>query len=224
MRESPRLRIGGFVPFSTVDDPDHLAAVVFCQGCPWRCRYCHNPHLQPVRTLTANSLHWEDVEATLRDRRGLLDSVVFSGGEPLMQRALAHTMSVTRSMGFRIGLHTAGISPRRLVSVLPLIDWVGFDVKAPFSDYVRITGHAHGDAVRASLACLVASGKPYEVRITTDDSLLTGHDAHQIGCELSHLGIERVVLQRVRQGMTIAAIPSSFVDTLARSIKSIEIR
>lgn len=72
-------------------------------------------------------------------------------------------MSVTRSMGFRIGLHTAGISPRRLVSVLPLIDWVGFDIKAPFSDYMRITGHAHGDAVRASLACLVASGKPYEV-------------------------------------------------------------
>ena len=102
MRESPRLRIGGFVPFSTVDDPDHLAAVVFCQGCPWRCRYCHNPHLQPVHTLTANSLHWEDVEATLRDRRGLLDSVVFSGGEPLLKLdSLVYGLRLARENGFR---------------------------------------------------------------------------------------------------------------------------
>ena len=86
----PGLRVGGLVPLSTTDYPDHLSAVVFCQGCPWRCAYCHNPHLLPRRS--DSEIAWPDVLAFLDRRRGLLDAVVFSGGEPTLQRALPDAM------------------------------------------------------------------------------------------------------------------------------------
>src|SRR5689334_15533531 len=111
------LRIGGLTPLSTTDYPGQLAAVVFCQGCPWRCSYCHNPHLLSARAKHA--LGWDDVAAFLSRRRGLLDAVVFSGGEPLAQAALPDAMRQTKAMGYRIGLHTGGAYPPRLVAVLP---------------------------------------------------------------------------------------------------------
>ena len=79
-----RLRVGGLTPLSTTDYPGELAAVVFCQGCPWRCGYCHNPHLLSVRG--ASEIAWVDVLAFLRRRQGLLDAVVFSGGECFLLR------------------------------------------------------------------------------------------------------------------------------------------
>ena len=71
---------------------------------------------------------------------GLLDAVVFSGGEPTLQAGLLDAMLEVRELGFKIGLHTAGMYPQRLAAILPLMDWVGMDVKAPFADYARITG------------------------------------------------------------------------------------
>src|SRR5690242_19840999 len=127
------LNIGGFVPFSATDYPDHLCAVVFCQGCPWRCGYCHNAHLQAAAART--SIRWQDVLVFLGTRRGLLDAVVFSGGEPTMQRALPDAMREVKAQGFKVGLHTAGIYPRKLAMLLPLVDWTGLDVKAPFDRY-----------------------------------------------------------------------------------------
>ena len=72
------LRVGGLTRLSASDYPGKLAAVVFCQGCAWRCGYCHNPELQPARG--AYEIPWADVLAFLEKRRGLLDAVVFSGG------------------------------------------------------------------------------------------------------------------------------------------------
>ena len=90
-------RIGGFVPFSATDYPDHLSAVVFCQGCPWRCGYCHNVHLQPATNAT--ELAWNSILSFLERRRGLLDAVVFSGGEPTLQHALAGAMRAVKALG-----------------------------------------------------------------------------------------------------------------------------
>ncbi|PKO61543.1 MAG: anaerobic ribonucleoside-triphosphate reductase activating protein, partial [Betaproteobacteria bacterium HGW-Betaproteobacteria-17] len=131
------LHVGGLTPLSTTDWPGMLAAVVFCQGCPWRCGYCHNPDLIPARG--DHEIPWEDVLAFLRRRRGLLDGVVFSGGEPTAQAGLLDAMREVRELGFKIGLHTGGMYPQRLAAVLPLVDWVGLDVKAPFADYPRVT-------------------------------------------------------------------------------------
>jgi pyruvate formate lyase activating enzyme len=143
------LRIGGLTRLSASDFPGRLAAVVFCQGCAWRCGYCHNPHLQAPRGT--DEIAWREVLAFLERRRGLLDAVVFSGGEPTLQASLRQAMEEAKRMGYLIGLHTAGIVPRRLAQVLPLVDWVGMDVKAQFEGHERVTG-TRGSARRARLS------------------------------------------------------------------------
>lgn len=192
------LRIGGFVPFSTTDYPEHLAAVVFCQGCPWRCVYCHNPHLLPARGTTPHA--WSSIAAFLETRRGLLDAVVFSGGEPTLQHALSAAMHAVRDMGFKVGLHTAGIYPRNLASVLPLVDWVGIDVKAPFDSYDRVTGFAKsGGAARESAQAVIESGVAHEFRTTFDRAVLGPRDLDIIADTLARMGAGRHLLQPCRR-------------------------
>jgi pyruvate formate lyase activating enzyme len=140
------LRVGGLTRLSATDFPGRLAAVVFCQGCAWRCGYCHNPELQPRRGC--GEIAWSDVLVFLERRRGLLDAVVFSGGEPTQQRGLGRAMRAVKALGYLVGLHTAGIVPRRLAEVLPLVDWVAMDVKAKFDEHERVTG-VRGSASRA---------------------------------------------------------------------------
>ena len=151
------LRVGGLTPLSASDYPGKLAAVVFCQGCAWRCAYCHNPEL-----LSFNSrelIPWERVLAFLEKRRGLLDAVVFSGGEPTLQRSLPEAMREVKELGYLVGLHTAGIAPRMLARVLPLVDWVGMDLKAGWDQHERVT-QVDGSAARAkrSMELIVSSG------------------------------------------------------------------
>ncbi len=191
------LKVGGYTAFSATDYPGQLSAVVFIQGCPWRCGYCHNPHLQP---RTADSpIDWHTLRATLARRVGLLDAVVFSGGEASMDPALAAAMTEVRAMGFKVGLHTACIYPARLQSVLPLVDWVGFDVKAPFSDYATITGIANsGDPARACVQAILASGVTYECRTTVHAQQLPPEALITMARQLAALGVQNYVLQEFR--------------------------
>jgi pyruvate formate lyase activating enzyme len=164
------VRIGGFTPLSTCDWPGLLAATVFCQGCALRCEYCHNPDLIPATGRT--SLRWDEVISVLRRRRGLLDGVVFSGGEPTMDPALAEAMREVRDHGFRVGLHTSGVFPRRLHRVLDLVDWVGLDVKAPPRLYGTVSGVPNvASRVWESLELLGGNTVPYEVRTTMHPDL-----------------------------------------------------
>ena len=167
------LLIGGLLPFTTIDYPGALAAVLFCQGCPWRCLYCHNRHL--LAQEGAAPVSWQEALALLERRRDLLDAVVFSGGEATLQAALPDAMRVVRAMGFRVGLHTAGPYPQRLRQCLPLLDWVGMDLKAPFDEYERITGIAgSGAAAEESAALLRQSGVAHQFRTTLDPFLQEG--------------------------------------------------
>jgi pyruvate formate lyase activating enzyme len=191
------LRVGGLTPLSTTDWPGMLAAVVFCQGCPWRCGYCHNPDLIPARG--DNEIAWEEVMSFLRRRQGLLDGVVFSGGEPTLQRDLPQAMREVRALGFRIGLHSGGAYPDKLAAVLPLVDWVGLDVKAPFAAYPRITGAAgSGAPALASLEHLLASGVDHEIRTTVHPALLADAEVEQLAQALSSRGVKRYVVQAFR--------------------------
>jgi pyruvate formate lyase activating enzyme len=156
------LRVGGLTKCSASDYPGRLAAVVYCQGCAWRCGHCHNPELQPARG--AREIPWAEVRAFLERRRGLLDAVVFSGGEPTLQAGLAAAMREVKAMGFLVGLHTAGIVPRRLAQVLPLVDWVAMDAKAAFDAHESVT-HVRGSGRRAqrSYELIRASGVAREL-------------------------------------------------------------
>lgn len=188
------LDVGGLVPLSTTDFPGRLSAVVFLQGCPWRCRYCHNPELQA--RAAAGDLAWSAVLDFLDRRVGLLDAVVFSGGEPTLQPGLARAVEEVRRRGFAAGLHTAGIYPRRLAQALPRLDWVGLDIKAGFGAYERVIGRRAGaSAARASLELLVASGVPHEVRTTWHPDLLGAADLLHMARDLARRGVRHFALQ-----------------------------
>lgn len=191
------LRIGGFEPLSAVDWPGQLAAVVFCQGCGWQCRYCHNPHLIPHEPPSP-AVAWTDVVAWLGRRRGLLDGVVFSGGEPTLQPGLPAAVAAVRALGFQVGLHTGGSVPENLAALLPHLDWVGFDFKAPFDRYTQVTGHDHGARARESFRLLCASGVAVEVRTTWHPSLLSAADLGAMAQTLAGAGRADWVIQRFR--------------------------
>jgi pyruvate formate lyase activating enzyme len=219
--------IGGLTPLTTIDFPGRLAAVVYLRGCPWRCSYCHNRSLlAPHRSAT--DLCWRQTYAFLERRRGLLDAVVFSGGEPTSQRALSDAIVEARDLGFEVGLHTGGPYPNRLRRLLPLLDWVGMDIKAPFDHYERITGVAgSGAKARQSARCLLASGVPHEFRTTLDTALLSAPEVLRTAQQLAELGVRRYVLQRSREpngtpvsgwldDLTLARLASYFDDFAVR--------
>ena len=198
--ESPRApKLGGFVRFSSCDWPGKLAAVVFISGCPWRCRYCHNPHLQ-TRSKEPGEPAWSDVLSWLKSRQGLLDGLVFCGGEPLAEPLLPEMMQQVKAMGFDIGLHTGGGYPNRLRECLPLVDWIGFDVKAPFPDYPRITcAKGSGEAAVQSLQQIIDCGVAFECRTTIHPELLSDDDLLEITKILTAAGIRQYALQKFRE-------------------------
>ena len=153
------LRVGGLTRLSASDYPDKLAAVVYCQGCAWRCTYCHNQHLLPRRS--EELIPWEEVLEFLERRRGLLDAVVFSGGEPTLQPSLKEAMQSVRDMGYLVGLHTAGIVPRVLERILPLVHWVAMDLKGSWENHEQVTGtRGSGRRAKKSMQIIAASGVP----------------------------------------------------------------
>lgn len=191
------LAIAGFVPFSTCDWPGKLVATLFLQGCPWDCGYCHNPSLIDPRA--PGLVRWSQVRATLDRRMGLLDGVVFSGGEPTRQAGLVNAVAEVREMGFGAALHTSGAYPSLLARLLPNLQWVGLDIKAPYSKYAAVTGvETRGEKPWASLDLLVASGVPYEVRLTVDPTVLTLADVEEVIAEVERRGGSTPVLQEVR--------------------------
>ncbi|MDQ1923532.1 anaerobic ribonucleoside-triphosphate reductase activating protein [Massilia pseudoviolaceinigra] len=199
------LRVGGITAFTATDFPGKLAAAVFIQGCPWRCGYCHNPHLQ---LRQHGPLTWASVMALLVRRAGLLDGVVFSGGEPTMDPALPDAMAAVRELGLAVGLHTACIYPRQLKAVLPLVDWVGFDIKAPFDAYQRVTGvFGSGEPARACLEMIVDSGVPHECRTTLHPALLSEAEVEGLAGTLADAGVRNYAIQTFRaQGCADAGL------------------
>lgn len=194
-RANPLL-IGGVVSLSTVDYPDYIASVIFLQGCGWRCKYCHNRLLQPIEL--SQSLPWEDILELLRSRKGFVDAVVFSGGEPLIQEGLPDAMLEVKEMGFMIGLHTAGAVPQMLERVAPITDWVGFDVKNNFDDYEMITGiPGSGRPALESLKILLKMKANFEVRITMYHTLDKQVIADLLR-DLANMGVKNIALQKCR--------------------------
>jgi pyruvate formate lyase activating enzyme len=197
--ENSLIKIGDIEKFSIVDFPSKIAAVVFMQGCPWRCPFCYNQSLQP---LTGDSnASWDNLIHLLEHRKGILDAVVFSGGEPLLQNNLSQAMDTVKDMGFAIGLHTGGFAPEALRKVIDKVSWVGFDIKAPLTAerYKTATGGiADITKVKESLNILLQSGKHFECRTTCDPRILNITDIYEIADTLAKLGVKEYYLQKYR--------------------------
>lgn len=193
------INIGGVETFSTVDFPNQIAAAVFMQGCPWRCPFCYNTHLQEAGKTT--DFVWEKFIEFLHKRKKVLTGVAFSGGEPLMQDGLLDAILEVKAMGYKIGVHTGGYRPEALAKILPHIDWVGLDIKTPFEDdrYKLGTGGAnHLENVIKSLDMIIKSGIEFETRTTCDPRLLDVEDIYKIAASLKSKGVDNYNLQRYR--------------------------
>ncbi len=215
-RTAEGLAVAGLVPLSSCDWPGRLVATVFLQGCPWRCTYCHNASILDPRA--PGQVPWRDVLDLLDRRRGLLDGLVFSGGEPTMQWALPDAAAQVRAAGYGVGLHTSGAYPRRLAAVLPVVDWVGLDVKAPARLYRAITRvggpTSTADAAFTALRLVLDSGVDVQVRTTVDPTVLCDGDVQELTEALHDLGVRDHVLQEVRPDGTT----SEYRAALARSL------
>ncbi|MFH0986263.1 MAG: anaerobic ribonucleoside-triphosphate reductase activating protein [Candidatus Omnitrophota bacterium] len=215
--------VAGITPFTTIDFPGRLAGVFYLQGCPWRCRYCYNAEfwsMPPAGQLISQ----EKILQFLDSRKGQLDGIVFSGGEPTVHERLPVWMKAVRDMGFEIGLHSGGMFPGRLAEVLPLCSWVGFDIKAPFRLYEKVTRIPQsGEVARRSVAQLLASGVACEFRTTFHPELLSEPDILEMAGELSALGVKNYVIQSFRSGhcpdkeLRESAVPGAGISANLRS-------
>ena len=193
------INIGDIEKFSIVDWPSKISVVVFLQGCPWRCPFCYNLSLQDFKTQ--GNASWDNLLHLLEHRKGVIDAVVFSGGEPLMQQNLAQAMDIVKEMGFEVGLHTGGYDPQALEKVISKVSWVGFDIKAPFdaAKYKTATG-GFGDVekIKQSIKILLQSGVHFECRTTCDPRILEINDIYQIADTLADFGVTEYYIQKYR--------------------------
>lgn len=200
------LKVAAITPYTSIDYPGYFSAVAFIQGCPWRCRYCHNPHMQS-RDFPPQYLHssWEELVRLLSRRKGLLDAVVFSGGEPTLDPALADAMVKVKEMGFKIGLHTSGCHPEHVRRVIEFVDWVGLDVKASLLDseaYRWIVGLEKSnpaESVSETLRLIQEAGVSYECRTTAHPFYLPDGKILALAEELKKRGVKTFALQIYRK-------------------------
>ena len=157
------MNIAGLQRSSTVDFPQKLSAVIFVSGCNYRCFYCHNRSILDHPPLLSEA----EVSAFLERRRGLIDGIVFSGGEPTLQKDLAWQLNRVKKLGYATKLDTNGSRPDVLASLLAagLLDYVAMDYKAPFDKYPSLC-LAPPKGIRKSVDLLLASNIPFELRTT----------------------------------------------------------
>lgn len=224
----------GLQKLSLVDYPGLLAATVFTGGCNLRCPFCHNA-LLVLTPQSAESLSEHDVLAFLQTRRGLLDGVVLSGGEPLLHSGVAEFAQAVRELGFRFKLDTNGTLPDRLQTLLErgVLDYVAMDIKNAPARYAVTAGVSVLDlaAIEQSIDLLLHAGIPYEFRTTLVREFHTEDDIDAIGRWIS--GAERYVLQTfvdsgglIGSGMH-AFTPEqmhAFADRLRGCVQTVEVR
>jgi len=134
------VEIKGLEKFSSRDFPGHISSTVFTGGCNFRCPYCHNAQLV-LEPETIPSLAPEYFLSYLDGRKGWLEAVCITGGEPLLHEDLEEAIRVVRERGLLVKLDTNGSFPDRLEALLALglLDWVALDVKAPLERYREVT-------------------------------------------------------------------------------------
>lgn len=177
------MKIGGLNKFSLSDYPGHVAAVVFTQGCNFRCPFCHNGSLIPGDVPESLLIPEEKVFEFLENRNGQLDSIVISGGEPTIQPDLSDFIHRVIAMGFLVKLDTNGSRPEVLRRLLKekLIDYIAMDIKAPLDIYGRLTGaQTPVSRIQESIEIIARSGIAHEFRTTVVKPLLSPHDLQSI--------------------------------------------
>ena len=174
--------IGGFQKFSLIDYPNKTCAIIFTIGCNLRCPFCYNRTLV-VETDYPKVIPFGEVKSFLEKRVGLLDAVEFTGGEPLVQNDLLSCIKEIKSMGYSVKLDTNGTMPDKLLEIIPFVDYIAMDIKAPLSKYPISTNTIIDTArIKESIEMIKQDAKDYEFRTTFIKNFInTESDIYEIG-------------------------------------------
>jgi len=197
------MKIGGLQKVSLIDYPGLICATVFLQGCNFRCSYCHNPELVNPQ-LFSPCLKEKEVLDFLKTRRGKLDGVTITGGEPTIQDDLVFFIKKVKQMGFVVKLDTNGSRPQVIKALLDekLLDFIAMDVKGPLEKYESIVCIMLDiKRIEESIKIILKSKIPHEFRTTILPSQLTLKDVSKIAKLIA--GAKRYALQKFMPGKTL---------------------
>lgn len=202
------MKISGLNQFTTINYPGKLSCVLFAKGCPLHCKYCYNKVL-----LKEPLIKKEEIKDFLISRKGKLEAVVFSGGEPMMQyKQLKKAVLYVKELGYKIGLHLTGLNSdkKEFLEIIRMVDWIGLDFKAPEYKYKEICGLDYKYFLEA-FKIIQESGIDFEIRTTLDKSL-TKEDLLEMENFLLNNNINTWYLQRLMLEEGIVEIPSYTLD------------
>lgn len=199
--------ISGIQPSTLLDYPEKVACIVFTPGCNFRCGYCHNPEFvlpENIIKLKNDFIKEENFFHFLDQRKGLLDGVVVSGGEPTTAADLILFMQKIKTAGFLVKLDTNGNRPDVIKQALDkkVVDYIAMDLKTSLAHYQTLVGKlARPEAIKQSIELIKNSGVDYEFRST----LLKEVHSDILLNEMSELikGSRRWYLQTFRPGHTL---------------------
>ena len=165
------MNIAGLQKLTTSDFPGFLSCIVFTQGCNLRCPYCQNSELIPMlKVVTDNFLTEDDIFDFLKKRKNILDGVVITGGEPLIQKDIKEFITKIKELGYKVKLDTNGTNPTLLKEIIDdgLIDYCAMDIKNDFDNYAKTIGVEQIDTskILQSIEVLKSSKIDYEFRTT----------------------------------------------------------
>ncbi len=201
------MAVNGLQKFSLIDYPGRLCCVVFFGHCNFRCPFCHNPALV-FDPGSQGRIELAELASFFASRKGKLEGVVFSGGEPTLAPELFDCALAAREAGLLIRLDTNGSRPAVVETLFctGLLDSLGIDCKSPLSDYARLCGSDDPKIpgnFRRTVELAVRNGIELEVRTTVHRALLSESDLVQMRDELAVLGVRHWVLQQFRPGELI---------------------
>lgn len=180
--------ISGFQKLTLLDYPEKTACLIFTQGCNFRCPFCHNKDLL---CHSKGEFQEEEIFNYLEKRKGLIDGVCITGGEPLLQPDIQKFISKIKDMGFLVKLDTNGSNPEKLQELLNLnlLDYVAMDIKNDFNDYLETSGifKFNLDNIKKSIEIIKNSGIDYEFRTTIVKQL---HNLDKILSICEYLGCD----------------------------------
>ena len=195
--------IGGFQKFSLIDYPGKICAIVFTQGCNFRCPYCYNPELVDPQKFTP-SFPEKDVFSFLKKRKGQLDAVEITGGEPTLQKDLLAFLEKIKAMGFLVKLDSNGSSPDIIQEIVQrgAVDYLAMDIKAPLERYQEITrSQVNPNDIQRTIKIIMNSDLDYEFRTTIVKSQLSPKDLLKIAQLIK--GAKTYVLQKFVPSKTL---------------------
>ena len=194
------MKIHGFQSLTLLDYPGKVACTVFLGGCNFRCPFCQNTGLvlSPEREAV---VPMEEVLGVLRKRRGMLDGVCITGGEPTLTSDLPEFIGRVREMGYLVKLDTNGYRPDVLEKLLEngMLDYVAMDIKSSRERYAKVAGLPGLDLnrIQRSVQLLMGGNVDYEFRTTVAQGLHTREDIEAVGKWLQ--GCRRYFLQNYQE-------------------------